>query len=101
MNSMKITTKIWLLVAVAVAAGLGASAFLVLRLKVLQAAYENVLSGAAHQDSARQMQVTFKKQVQAWKDVLVRGHDPAAFQQYSAEFHKHEGAVRELAKALR
>src|SRR5690348_12844019 len=96
MNSMKMSTKIWLLVAVALIAGAGSSAFLVFRLKALGVAYENIMAGAAHQDLARQMQMTFKKQVQAWKDILIRGSDPAALQKYSNEFHALEAGVSEL-----
>lgn len=101
MKSIGITTKICLLLAVAIAGGVGASTFLLVRLKMLQAAYDDVLAGIAHQDSARVMQMTFKKQVQAWKDLLLRGSDPAAFQRYSAEFHAQETKVRELAGALK
>ena len=47
------------------------------------------------------MQLTFKKEVQAWKDVLLRGSDPAALEQYSKELFAKESAVRELARTLK
>ncbi|MES2933666.1 MAG: methyl-accepting chemotaxis protein [Pseudomonadota bacterium] len=37
-------------------------------------------------DAARSAQVEFKIQVQEWKNILLRGNDPAAFEKYSKEF---------------
>jgi len=39
-------------------------------------------------DTARTAQVEFKKQVQEWKDTLLRGNDQAAFDKYSKAFAK-------------
>ena len=84
MKNMKISAKIWLLLVLALAAGACSSTFLILRLKGVTANYEvlldNLQNEARQQDSARQMQVTFKKEVQAWKDTLIRGADPAKLQ---------------------
>jgi methyl-accepting chemotaxis protein len=54
-------------------------------------------------DSARTAQVAFKKQVQEWKDTLLRGFDRQDFDRYLGNFAKQEAEVqKELAnlKAL-
>jgi len=43
---------------------------------------------------ARVVQVSFKKQVQEWKDILLRGHTPADLEKYTRQFHDEETTVR-------
>ncbi|MCD2347761.1 methyl-accepting chemotaxis protein [Clostridium guangxiense] len=50
-------------------------------------------------DTSRSAQVHFKKQVQAWKDLLVRGQDSKAYNQYFKEFqNEHTKVLDELEK---
>lgn len=58
-------------------------------------------------DLAREAQVAFKTQVQEWKNVLLRGHDPQDLESYRAAFQDRQaavvaglGAVRERAQEL-
>ena len=45
-------------------------------------------------DQARVVQVNFKKEVQEWKDTLLRGYTPKDLATYSKQFHDKEAAVR-------
>ena len=58
---------------------------------------------AHHADAAAilQVQSNFKKQVQEWKDVLLRGGDPAALEKHWSGFKKMEQAVQEQAGEVR
>jgi len=52
-------------------------------------------------DAARSAQVHFKKQVQEWKNVLLRGFDPELFARYLQGFNDEEAAVRADLRRLR
>ena len=52
-------------------------------------------------DLARGAQVHFKKQVQEWKNVLLRGHNPEHYDRYLASFGAEEADVQRDLRALR
>jgi hypothetical protein len=83
-------TKIWLVVALCLAVGGSAVGVLTYELKVTSASYEDMLRNlqecARQQDAARVIQVTIKKQVQEWKDSLLRGYNPEDLAKYSGQF---------------
>lgn len=45
-------------------------------------------------DLTRVAQLTFKKQVQEWKNILLRGNDPKAFEKYTTAFSSEEAATQ-------
>ena len=65
------------------------------------ALYETEVSAQhAHERDVADMLVTFKTQVQEWKDTLLRGKDPALLDKHWSAFAKQEAAVDDKAKAL-
>jgi len=96
-----IAATIWLLVGVTWGVGTSTACFLMYRTQQMSANYDRMLDREVHtQDLARQMQVKFKIQVQEWKDVLLRGHDPEALSKYVKAFREDEKAVRKMAEGL-
>jgi methyl-accepting chemotaxis protein len=98
----RLSTKVLALVLVSLAAGGAGSGWLLYQLQTTSDSYDRLLKDAEvqHQDRARVMQVTFKKQVQEWKDVLLRGAAPDMLDKYWKGFQKDQQTVREQAQAL-
>jgi methyl-accepting chemotaxis protein len=102
MAKLNLTWRIALAVGVAVFTGVCASGMLVFQLQRTSATYDAILGQdqVQHQDRARVMQVEFKKQVQEWKDLLLRGRKFEDFQKYKTAFTTREAAVHTMAEAL-
>ena len=102
MSKFTLTWRIILAVGVAILTGVAASGSLLWQLRNTSAAYDALLgqTDVQCQDRARVMQVDFKKQVQEWKNLLLRGHNFEDFQKYQASFKKEEASVRAGAQAL-
>src|SRR5579872_4251542 len=102
MSRLNLTWRIATAVAVALLTGAGACALLVLQLRSTTAAYDAILGDheVQHQDRARVMQVEFKKQVQEFKDMLLRGGNDADFRTYRDAFKKREATVNAEAQSL-
>jgi len=102
MRGWKLSSKVLGLVLMAIAVGGAGCLWLLLELQSTTSSYDRLLKDAEvqHQDRARVMQVTFKKQVQEWKDTLLRGAAADMRSKYWNGFLADQQAVREQATSL-
>jgi anti-sigma regulatory factor (Ser/Thr protein kinase) len=64
-------------------------------------AYDRLLAGQVHQaELARKTQVEFKKQVQEWKDLLLRGASVIDYDTYWSGFQSQDDRVNKLTVSL-
>ncbi|MEA4827428.1 MAG: methyl-accepting chemotaxis protein [Clostridium sp.] len=101
-NNKGIGIRLYMLVGIAVLLTLGIGLFSWISLNNISKKYDNRLSNTVNfiylVDDARKIQVDFKKQVQEWKNTLLRGNDPESFKKYYTEFSKgNENVQAELA----
>jgi len=98
---MKISLKLTLFFSGVVVLFIGLADALISQNRALVSGYDDLLNTAIQPaDLARVTQVDFKKQVQEWKDILLRGHDPQDLAKYTQQFHDAETRVRDQALAL-
>ncbi len=102
MSRFNLTWRMALGVGIAVLTGAGASGILAAQLQRTGRTYDRVLGQdeVQHQHRTRVMQVELTKQVQEWKDLLLRGHTVEDFQKHKTAFKTREAAVQALAQAL-
>ncbi len=99
--SMRISTKLGLFYVSVLAVFLLMAFSLTTELHSISAGYDALLNSPVREiDQARVVQVDFKKQVQEWKDILLRGQNPDDLATYTKQFHEQESDVRKGAKAL-
>jgi len=98
---VKISTKLAMSFAGAIVVFCALATVLVAQIRVVTHGYNALLESEVQEaDAARVVQVNFKKQVQEWKDILLRGHSPEDLAQYTAQFRAEEKNVQTGATAL-
>jgi len=66
----------------------------------LQAFDEDVMSRQTNAIDVEAIEINFKKQVQEWKDTLLRGKKPEALEKHWTAFQQRESEVRGVAETL-
>jgi methyl-accepting chemotaxis protein/methyl-accepting chemotaxis protein-1 (serine sensor receptor) len=102
MSRFTLSWRFSIAVGAALSTGMLVALLLIVQLHTTSASYDAVLGQreVQHQDRARVMQVAFKIQVQEWKDLLLRGHNPDNFKKYEKSFKDEERKVQELGNGL-
>lgn len=98
---MRISTKLiaFFIGVVALFCGLATASFR--QIRAVCGDYDALIEGPVRQaDQARIVQVDFKKQVQEWKDILLRGHDAGDLAKYTRQFRDKQAKVRAEAASL-
>jgi methyl-accepting chemotaxis protein-1 (serine sensor receptor) len=103
LDRISVRAKLWLLAGslMLAALALGGAGFWVAHRLTVQSSElaETMLKLAKAGDMARETQNDFKTQVQEWKNILIRGHEPEQMAKYKAAFDKSEKEVEDdLAK---
>jgi methyl-accepting chemotaxis protein len=102
MKHLSIAARIYLIIGLSSAGGLAMVFFLLNQLGRATDTYEEIVATQVRQqDQIRTVEVNFKRQVQEWKDILLRGHDPQDLARYREAFFKQELAVRNDAQRLK
>jgi methyl-accepting chemotaxis protein len=100
--NLTIQRKIYSLCGLSGLVGIGLTWTLLQRSSSTNAAYAAALNAQMNRvGEARSIQLAFKKQVQAWRDILLRGSDPQNLEKYRKEFSDQEAVVRQGAGDLR
>ena len=102
MKSFRFASKLYLLIGICLLLGAASTSWLLYRMRSLTGTYDRLLTKeVAEQDQVRIMQVTFKKQVQEWKDILIRGHEASAMEKHTSQFRTALLAVKKSCEDLR
>ncbi len=98
---MNLKLKLPLTITGALAALMGAALIGIYSLNQSIGSYETeVAAQHAHERAVGDLLVSFKTQVQEWKDTLLRGKDPVKLDKHWGAFAKREADVDDKAKAL-
>ena len=102
MKQLSIANKIYAIIGLSALFSLTAIFFLLFQMGQINAAYETLLASEIQQENlARTLEVNLKTQVQEWKNILLRGHEPKKLEKYREAFFKQEAIVKKHAQELK
>ncbi len=100
-SRVSLATRLWFILGSSLLGAGGLCIYLLVELTALDKGYRAILdTQVREQASARVMQVAFKKQVQEWKNVLLRGHDAKDREKYATAFRLERQMVRAYTDSL-
>ena len=98
---MTISAKLYALILGIIGLSLALSAFLHYQTGQLAKGYQALIQvDSASVEATRSIQITFRQQVQEWKDILLRGADPAMLDKYEKAFLSEQKKVDDAALVL-
>lgn len=98
---MRIATKLGLFFAGVVVLFCSLAVILIVQIRNVSRTYDELMNSAVRDmDRARVVQVNFKKEVQEWKDILLRGNNPEDLAHYTKQFYDRAADVSAGAQAL-
>jgi len=101
MKTLKISSKIAVLCAGLIAAGIALGSYLLLQLGQTNTTYQALRNERyVPREAVLKLDIEFRGQVQEWKNILLRGHDAKDLASYKEKFLAAEKQVRERAAAV-
>jgi methyl-accepting chemotaxis protein len=101
MKHWSLTRKLWSLLGVSCLAGIGCAGFLLYQLQATVAAYRYLeFHDMRDVEEACRLGIEFKTEVQEWKNILLRGANPADLKHYTESLHERGANVRAKAGEL-
>jgi methyl-accepting chemotaxis protein len=101
-KTLSLASRIYSIIGLSSVFALSVIVFLLYQIHTVQQRYDTLLATQVRQlDKVRLTEITLRWQVQEWKNILLRGHDPVLHQKHKHAFFQHEAEVRQQLAQLK